>query len=103
MHQDGDAEPNLEALFTFVARDPASGKATRVNPLQPQTAQEQHWFDERQLVAEQRKLARKALKAGTVAHEADLHAHARNEWTQKLLGEAEVMRVMPGALACWTQ
>ena len=29
----------LSALFTFVARDPLSGKACRINPVQPQTQQ----------------------------------------------------------------
>lgn len=55
--------PSLVALFTFVARDPVTGRAMRVNQLSPGTQQERERFAQRQCIAEQRKAARAAAAA----------------------------------------
>lgn len=51
-------EPWLEALFTFVARDKNSGRARRINPLQPVTEEEKEAFEDGRRRAEYRKLLR---------------------------------------------
>ena len=48
----------VKALFTFVGRDPASNRATRVNRLQPETENQKALFAERHAVAEARKASR---------------------------------------------
>lgn len=53
---------SLEALFTFVARDPSSLKSMEINPLIPSTDTEQTWFQEREALAQRRKAAREAAK-----------------------------------------
>lgn len=50
--------PSLVALFTFVARDPVTNKATQVNPVDPQTEADKASFAERQQVADDRKAQR---------------------------------------------
>lgn len=91
--------PSITALVTFVARDPATGRATRVNPLVPATDQEQRWFDERKEIAQQRKAARAAAAgAGGGPPGGSAHAATRRAWAQRLLTEARAMRTMPGAL-----
>ena len=50
----------MVALFTFVARHPLTKKATQLNKLQPETAEQEVWFEERQLVADARRAARDA-------------------------------------------
>lgn len=51
------------ALFTFVARDPLTGKAMAINSLQPATEADRAHFAERQEVAQQRRAARKGASA----------------------------------------
>ena len=53
-------EPSLVALFTFVARDPLSGRAMTINSLDPATETDRARFAERQQIAQQRRAARKA-------------------------------------------
>ena len=53
-------EPSLIALFTFVARHPQTKKATQLNTLKPETAEERLVFEERQMVADARRAARNA-------------------------------------------
>lgn len=60
-------EPSLVALFTFVARDPLTGKAVAVNSLQPATESDRAHFAERQAVAQQRRAVRKAASAAVPA------------------------------------
>lgn len=55
------------ALFTFVARDPLTGKAMAVNSLQPATDSDRAHFAERQEVAQRRRAARKAASAAVSA------------------------------------
>ena len=95
MHQSDPTQPNLVALFTFVARDPSTGKATRVNPVVPQTEQEKQWYAERKELAAARKAARKAA-AEAGAAEVPAQAGGCRKRAQALLQEAEVMRIMPG-------
>jgi hypothetical protein len=63
----GEPAPSLVALFTFVARDPITGRAMRVNQLAPGTPAETEGFAQRQAVAEQRKAARAAAAAAPPA------------------------------------
>ena len=57
------SEPSLVALFTFVARDPLTGKAMAINSLQPDTDTDRALFAERQRIADQRRAVRKAASA----------------------------------------
>ena len=91
------SDPSITALVTFVARDPATGRATRVNPIVPHTDQEAQWFDERQEVARQRKAARNAVGGpGAAPAGGSAEATTRRAWAQRLLTEARAMRTMPG-------
>lgn len=64
--QDGsEQEPSLVALFTFVARDPISQRAMKINPLAPSTPLQKQRFTERQQVSDRRKEARKAGKVSS--------------------------------------
>ena len=58
--EDVHDEPSLVALFTFVARHPQTKKATELNKLKPETAEENVVFEERQMVADARRAARNA-------------------------------------------
>ena len=53
-------EPSLVALFTFVARDPLTGRAMAINSLDPATETDRARFADRQQIAQQRRAARKA-------------------------------------------
>ena len=55
-----NVEPSLVALFTFVARDPVTGRAMPVNRLAPTTDLERARFADRQDVADKRRAARRA-------------------------------------------
>jgi hypothetical protein len=92
MQQHNSSQPNLVALFTFVARDPTTGKATPVNPLVPGTKQEKGWYREREEIA----LARKAARMAGAEY-GQPPGGAAVAWAQSLMVEAEVLRVMPGA------
>lgn len=59
-----DAEKNLVAMFTFVARDAITGKSTSINPLEPVTEEEKAIFNERQAVYDARKKLRSSLGVG---------------------------------------
>ena len=54
----------MEALFSFVARDPKTLKAVEVNPLEPATDADRRIFEERQEVAQMRKAARDRERSG---------------------------------------
>ena len=71
-------EPSLVALFTFVARDPVTGKAMAINSLQPATGSDRAHFAERQEIAQQRRAARKAASAALPAGMALPQVHAWN-------------------------
>jgi acyl-coenzyme A thioesterase 9 len=107
LQQAGSADLSLVALFTFVALDPVTKKAAKVNAVQPRTDQEMTWFLERQQLAAARKAARKAHKEsgpGTEGHlgvaAEDPRRQAAAEQAAALVQEAIAARVMPGALAC---
>jgi acyl-coenzyme A thioesterase 9 len=104
LQQLGTSDPSLVALFTFVARDPSTKRAARVNPVLPGTDLEKTWFLERQQLAAARKAARKSLKESGPGSEAHLGAdpsqRAAVERAAALVEEALAARVMPGALAC---
>ena len=57
--QGGYDTPSISALFTFVARDLLSGKATEINPLVPQTPEQEALQKERHDI----NLSRKAQRA----------------------------------------
>jgi len=61
--QDSEAEPWLQATFTFVGRSFETGKAVSINPLRPETAEEQSWFEHAANESEVKKAFRR-LKAG---------------------------------------
>lgn len=101
--------PSITALFTFVARDPATQQATKINPVVPQTSEQKHWFEERAAAAKARKAARKAAEAmvascgGSASKGADAAAGSgdvekRRAWAQGFLAEARLMSRMPGVL-----
>lgn len=77
MHAQGSEHhehASLEALFTFVAQDPATLKSMEINPLIPGTHTEQTWFKEREALAQKRKAAREAAKqsSGDACHHEQL-------------------------------
>ena len=63
--QGPDLPASLVALFTFVAKDSTTMKATEVNPLQPTSDEEREAFRQRQELADARKAARKRGSDGT--------------------------------------
>ena len=65
-------EPSLVALFTFVARDPLSGRAMTINSLDPATETDRARFAERQQIAQQRRAARKATATTLPTDESSL-------------------------------
>jgi acyl-coenzyme A thioesterase 9 len=75
--------PNISALFTFVARDPDTGKSHRINPVSPEDSEGKALFAKRQAIADARKAQRKAealvehkYTAEQVAFASDLLSHA---------------------------
>ena len=52
----------ISALFTFVARDPLTGRSQRINYLEPKTEEEKKIFKIRQQNADKRKLDRELAK-----------------------------------------
>jgi hypothetical protein len=106
LQQTHKARPSIIALFTFVARDPTTEKATRINPLIPQTSEQKQWFDERAQAAAARKAARKAAQAsvggktnasGAAAGAELTESEKRTAWAENLLSEARLLNRMPGA------
>ena len=109
LHQPPSTDPSIVALFTFVARDPNTQKATAVNPLVPQTSEQRRRFEERSEIAKALKAARKAAAAqgGHGGHNG-VKGHAsqqssRREWANELLAEARRMSRMPGVHASCPQ
>jgi acyl-coenzyme A thioesterase 9 len=100
LQQLGTSDPSLVALFTFVARDPSTKHAARVNPVLPGTDLEKMWFLERQQLAAARRAARKSLKESEGPLAADPSQRVAVERAAALVEEALAARVMPGALAC---
>lgn len=89
-HDGGAAAPppNMSALFTFVARDPVTGKPQRVNPLAPDDADTAAAFAARQRVADGRKAARKAAAGQRWTAE-------QVAWAQALLARSHLKRDLP--------
>lgn len=83
-------QQQLTALFTFVARDPLTGKPTTITGVQPQTPQDQAQFDERLHINQARKQERKlqATKLHQVSPEGE-------QWAEELLAAAKTKRAMP--------
>ncbi|KAK9916242.1 hypothetical protein WJX75_000412 [Coccomyxa subellipsoidea] len=91
--QDGsEQEPSLVALFTFVARDPISQRAMKINPLAPSTPLQKQRFTERQQVADRRKEARKAGKDSSSEGEG---AGVSAAWVEEQLAEARTRLDLP--------
>lgn len=88
LRQDGPA-PSMVSLFTFVARNPVDGRSTPINPLQPQTPEEQRLYDERQSVAQARRQERRREKEG-VTEEGPSKA-----WAEGLLDKGRILVDMP--------
>jgi len=84
------SSPSIIALFTFVSRDPVTGRSHRVNPLNPQTEEEIQVFDTRQKVAEGRKAARELTKSS-----GQLWTASQLDWAKALLDESRKKRDLP--------
>ncbi|KAK9810539.1 hypothetical protein WJX72_012385 [[Myrmecia] bisecta] len=83
-------DPSLVAWFTFVARDPVTQKAMRVSPVVPQTDVEKERYAERQLIADERRAARRTQP------DVQQQVLAENrEWAQEQLVEAQAMQDLP--------
>lgn len=102
LRQSPSLEARIVAMFTFVARDPRTQKATKINPLVPQTNEQQQHFEQRARVAKALKAARKAAASGdgrmlsSNGEPVDPEQARRMEWAQELLAEARRMSRMPG-------
>ncbi len=57
---DGKMEPAAVANFTFVARDPVTNKATKINKLRPDTEAQKHLFS---MIADKVEATKKRLKS----------------------------------------
>jgi acyl-coenzyme A thioesterase 9 len=82
------AAPNISALFTFVARDPITGKAHQISPVAPEDDTGKALFAKRQAISDARRAERKAealaehkYTAEQVAFTTDLlcHAHLKRD------------------------
>ena len=82
--------PNISALFTFVARDPITGKAHQINPVAPEDATVKALFAKRQAISDARKAERKA--EALVEHKYTVEQVA---FTQNLLCHANLKRDLP--------
>ena len=96
------------ALFTFVARDPVTGSAMRVNRLAPTTGLERARFAERQDIADKRRAARRAASESTslegnnpMPHPAQCNSGAPTSPSGVHQGsDAEHKTCTPGASCC---
>lgn len=74
-------EPFVDARFTFVARDPQTGKASQINPLEVRSPEEQALFDSGEALNEERKrsraLARNSLMGQPIDAEVRRHSLCR--------------------------
>ena len=73
-----DAAPFLEASFTFVARDPTTGRAASINPLAVDAAADTAKAAARFALGAQRDAQRKALRQQA---KASVYGHA---WMRRL-------------------
>lgn len=90
LRQEPHGHPSLVSLFTFVARDLQTLKAVPINPLQPSTSEEVQLFNERQAVADSRRLARLAEKQGkSTGQQLD------KQWADGLVAEGRAKLEMP--------
>ncbi|CAG9466487.1 unnamed protein product [Pedinophyceae sp. YPF-701] len=88
---DGQAQPVLEAVFTFVGRDPATGKAAPLPAVKPESALDAEWFEKRQKVNDHQKALRKARQqAGTASTNEPLDPRAA-----ALLAEGAALQDLP--------
>jgi len=81
----------LKANFTFVARDVATRRATKVNRLKPETDEEQRLFQEMEQINQEKKAKRAAKKHGPSAQD-ETHAAMAKE----LLDQGRLLSDMPG-------
>lgn len=84
------AQPNISALFTFVARDAMTGNPHCINPVQPIDEAGKQLFAQRQAIADARKAQRAAqAKAG--------HRWTAEQvaWAEDLLSHSHLKRDMP--------
>ena len=88
--EDENALPNISALFTFVARDAMTGKAHRINPVQPIDEQGKQLFAQRQAIADARKAERLAQAQAGHRYTAEQVA-----WSKDLLSHSHLKRDMP--------
>eukprot|EP00854_Cymbomonas_tetramitiformis_P003833 gene3833-4789_t len=92
-----DASPSLSAEFTFVARNPVTGKSAVVHPLLPSSPEETALFQMGEEKATRRKQARVAAaspKPGIASNAAESSEEV--ELRRALLGESRNRRELPG-------
>ncbi|KAL4451607.1 hypothetical protein ABPG75_007269 [Micractinium tetrahymenae] len=93
MELEQGGEPQLTALFTFVARDMLTNRPHPVPPLQPGSTQDRHLFCERQRASQQRKVARAAAASTSGLHHA---CTPEGElWAERLLAAAKRKMDLP--------
>mmetsp|Transcript_98527 Transcript_98527/g.205477 ORF Transcript_98527/g.205477 Transcript_98527/m.205477 type:complete len:452 (-) Transcript_98527:61-1416(-) len=85
-------EPFMESIFTFVARDPETGKAARINPLKVDGAEAEALFQMGEHRDAARKEMRKRQKASRGLHGLD---EAGVDAAHALLEQAQARIVMP--------
>jgi acyl-coenzyme A thioesterase 9 len=89
--EEDDTKPMLESIFTYVARDRATGKSTPLNPFVPKTEAEQARF----AAAEAAEQARKAGRKPISAEAAMVAAASDRERAAALLKQAQPHILMP--------
>lgn len=85
----------LTSNFTFVARDPVTGRSHQINYLKVQTDEEKRLFDNAQESNERRKRNR---SAGTLG-EANITDATKEALAQELLEQGRLLEDMPGLAA----
>ncbi|GLC67776.1 hypothetical protein PLESTF_000606200 [Pleodorina starrii] len=92
-------DPSLEALFSFVHLDPATGKGAPVAPLRPQSAADVETFRQRQAVADARRAARQRQQAQGAGGDGGGEPHAVPPEAREWVRAARRLRELPALAA----
>jgi len=85
-------KPFMESYFTFVARNPKTGRAAQINPLEVSGAEQEHLFKRGKQRIEARKLQREKAKASALGRSLDDDGLAA---AKELLEQANTLTLMP--------
>eukprot|EP00401_Gymnodinium_catenatum_P028028 CAMPEP_0117581732 /NCGR_PEP_ID=MMETSP0784-20121206/66004_1 /TAXON_ID=39447 /ORGANISM="" /LENGTH=447 /DNA_ID=CAMNT_0005382103 /DNA_START=71 /DNA_END=1414 /DNA_ORIENTATION=+ len=85
-------KPFMESYFTFVARDPSTGKAAAINPLKVSGEEEERLFALGEQRTAQRKQHREKIKNSALGKALDKEGLAA---AKELLSEAKTLMLMP--------